>query len=100
MFRSSVAVTVAVNVPAVAAYAWVVEQPVLVVESPKFHLQVTAPTPPVVVAVKFVDLLTSVGLGLATVATTASLALTVADALLVAVMPRPSVAVTRAVKFP
>src|SRR6266487_2339585 len=96
--RPSVAVTLAVNEP-VAAYVWVVEQPVPVVVSPKAQLQVAVPTPPVVGAVKSTRTPTSVRFGLA-LAVTASLALTATVILAVAFTPRPSVAVTVALNVP
>ena len=78
--RVSVAVTVAVNGdPTLVAYVWVVEQPLPAGEpSPKFQLQVAAPTPPEVVPVRLTTVPTSVGFGLAA-ADTASLALTTND---------------------
>jgi hypothetical protein len=76
---------------------WVVEQPVPVKPSPKAQLQVTAPTPPEVVAAKLTDEPTSVVLGVAVVEVTAKPTLTVTDTLPVAVTARASRAVTVAV---
>jgi len=78
---------------------WDAEHVLAVPPSPKTQAQVAAPTPPEVVPVKLVDLLTSVGFGLAA-AVTANLALTVTDTLLVAVIAIVSVAVTVAVNDP
>src|SRR5439155_12988093 len=91
----SVAVTLVVNVPWLAK-AWVVMHPVPVVPSPKVQLQVATPTPLVACAVTRMTEPTSAGLELAATETV-NFALTVSETLLVAVTPRPSIAVTSAV---
>ena len=73
--------------------------PVPVAPSPKVQLQVAAPTPLVVCAVKPMVEPTSAGFGLAATVTV-NFALTVSETLLVAVTPRPSIAVTLAVNEP
>ena len=73
--------------------------PVPVVPSPKIQLQVATPTPLVVCAVKPVIEPTSAGFGLAA-KVTVNFELTVSETLLVAVTPRPSVAVTLAANEP
>ena len=83
----SFTVRTTVNVPA-DEYVWVVDDPVPVVPSPKFQLQVAVPTPPVVGAMKSTRAPTSVRFGLAATVTV-NFALTVSETLLAAVTPRP-----------
>ena len=78
---------------------WLAEHVLAVPLSPKVHLQVGVPRPPVVGAVEPTATLTSVGLGVAT-AVTVNLALTVTEMLDDAVLLAESATVTVTLNVP
>jgi len=78
---------------------WLAEHVLAVPPSPKVHVQVSAPTPPVVGEVNPSATPTSIGFGIAT-AVTVNFALTITETLDDAVLPDESVTVTAALNVP